>query len=321
MQAIQSLGTRVKNEEDATADANLVLEAVSDDIEGLKAKVFLGLDVDGRLTGIYINGSEDQTDLEILADKISFVNPGTGLKDLLYDADKNRLVFGGIITAGSLIQSPKIEYIGNTHMRISAAQGFGSDNQFIEWFGPIILAGGGVNYAELRESNAITYLKTDGSAYFGGSIISGTLANSLTTSSLSPTAQIQIGPYGSNGGIIAINCSIAINSDFSQLQSDTMDKPSIPTCTIVLEEYISGAWHTRQSASFTGTSTIANHPEGRGQWIVTAKQSLSGSFTYTDNKNTIDDRKYRVRMTARQSLNTLGNWKASQRLSINSQEG
>ena len=297
------------------------MNAFSDDIEGLKAQVFLGVDVDGRIAGIYINGSNQLSEIELKSDKISFVNPETDLKDLLYSAAKKRLVFGGIISAGSLIQSPKIEYIGTTHMRISAAQGFGSQNQFIEWFGLKIMQGAEINYSALTEANAITYLKTDGSAYFGGSIISGTLSNSLTTSSLSRTAEVQIGPFGSNGGTIAINCSVAMNSHYSKLQSSTVSAPSAPSCTILLEEFVSGNWLTRQSASYQGTSSASNEYEGNGQYATQANQQLSGSFTYTDNKNTIADRQYRVRLVTRTNLLTLGDWSATQRLSINSQEG
>ena len=77
-------------------------------------------------------------------------------------------IAGESIKANALIQSPKIEFIGTTHMRISSANGFGSTNQFIEWFGENMLVNGLVDYASITKANAITYLTTDGDAYFGG---------------------------------------------------------------------------------------------------------------------------------------------------------
>lgn len=223
------------------------------------------------------------------------------------------------IVAHSKMRSPKIEFIGDTHMRISAAQGFGSSNQFIEWFGPLIISDNEVSYSALTEGNAITYLKTDGTAYFGGAIISGTLNTSLTTSSLSSSAVVEIGPFGSNGDAIAINCSVILSSIHGSLGPQQSTPPK-PTCSIVLEEFISNSWIARQSASYTGTSSMRSSPEGGSDYANSGRQSLTGSFTYTDNKNTTANRRYRLRMTARGGLYTQGSWEPSQRISINSQE-
>ena len=319
--ALSALDASVQNLDGEVSSAQLILNSHTNDIGELSSRAFLGVDVSGNISGIHINGSASESEMEFLADQISFVNPDTGLKDLVYDAASNRLLFGGIITANTLIQSPKIELIGSTHVRVVSATGFGSNNQFIEWFGPRIITGGSIDYSAMSESNAITYLKADGSAYFGGSIISGSLSNSLTTSTLDGDAKVGIGPYGSNGGVIAINCSVSLYSRYYRIQTEQdSTEPAIPSCTITLQEYVGASWVTRQSARFVGQSSVSNDYEGNGQYVVNEVVSLSGSFTYTDNKATTSDRMYRVVMSQRTNFRTLSPWVASQRLSINSQE-
>lgn len=215
----------------------------------------------------------------------------------------------------------KVELVGSTHKRVSSAIPFGTTNQFIEWFGPVSVSEG-----QMSEGNAITYLKTDGSAYFGGAIISGALSTSSTTSSLGTSETVEIGPFGSNGGIIAINCSVSMNSSrhygLYDNQQTIPPAPDAPSCTLTLEEYVSGSWVQRQTASYTGTgynSTFRWDGE-HSTYEGASYQSLSGSFTFTDAKQTTANRTYRLKMTNRTGLNTLGDWNASQRVSINAQE-
>ncbi len=215
----------------------------------------------------------------------------------------------------------KVELVGSTHKRVSSANAFGTNNQFIEWFGPVGIAEG-----SMSEANAITYLKTDGSAYFGGAIISGALSTSSTTSSLGTAETVEIGPFGSNGGIIAINCSVTMNSNIYYGLYDGRTSipaaPSAPSCNLTLEEYTGGSWVHRQSASYTGTGYNGTFRwDGEhGVYIGPSYQSLSGSFTFTDAKQTTANRTYRLRMTGRSGLATLGDWTPSQRVSINAQE-
>jgi predicted phage tail protein len=78
-------------------------------------------------------------------------------------------------------------------MKVSGV-GFGSANQFIEWVGPSL-----GSLSQCTEANAIQYVKTDGSAYFGGSLTAGTLRNAAASSGLGTNETAVVGPFGSNG--------------------------------------------------------------------------------------------------------------------------
>ena len=238
-------------------------------------------------------------------------NGSSWTADGVFTVNGNQVVTGTLLgealVANTVIQSPKIEYVGTTHMRVSAAEGFGSANQFIEWFGPNQLLSGNIDYSSMTEANAITYLKTDGSAYFGGAIISGELGTSRATSDLAADAEVTIGPFGSNGGAIAIAAAVTMTrTKIVQRATSVEAAPADPTCSVVLEEYTGGSWVTRQTENYVGTGYISNPyyetEPGNDGWFYTSIQTLSGSFTFTDNQNTTNDRTYRLRLTARSIL-------------------
>lgn len=76
--------------------------------------------------------------------------------------------------------------------------GFGTSNQFIEWFGP---AAGPIN-----EANAISYVKTDGSVFFAGSISAGVIFNSQQTNSVAPNASVSLS-HISQGRVVTVTVS------------------------------------------------------------------------------------------------------------------
>ena len=225
------------------------------------------------------------------------------------------------IIAGSRMESPRIDLIGGAFMKIELATGFGPDNLWY-WFGPKIMSGGLPNLAALTKSNAIEWKDTAGNAYFGGAITSGLLSTALTTSDLSSSANVTIGPFGSNGGVIDIVCSLMASSRGAGRSDTAAPTPSEPTYTIVLYEYVSGSWVTRKTQSYTGESSMRNTYEaedGKFHWVGT--QSCSGSFTYTDNKKNTTDRTYKLAITSRSGLATTGSYSATQKLTLVSQEG
>ena len=230
---------------------------------------------------------------------------------------------GDVLIAGTRIRSPKIEFVGTTHMRISSATGFGSTGQFIEWFGVKILLNGLVDYASLTKANAITYLTVDGDAYFGGAIISGTLQTSKATSEISTTASVDI-EIGSNGGLIAVNYSINLNSLYSSdLDTATMPTPPVPSCVVVFEKFVGASWEVQSTHSLTGTSGVSRsfYDGESGKWINDGYQSLIEGFTFMDSSYTTTNKQYRLRFLSISNLNSLGYWSMSQRLSLTSSEG
>jgi hypothetical protein len=223
---------------------------------------------------------------------------------------------GDSLIAGTRIRSPKIEHVGSTHMRVSSAEGFGSNDQFIEWFGLKYLVNGEINYAALNESNAITYLKVNGSAYFRGSMIVGELTTSLSTSDTSPTANVEIGPFGSNGGSITVNCSVALNFLDPTVGRYTNARITYdPTCTLVLEEMVGASWSTLQSVNFVGSGYFEDNKR--------EYQTLSEAFTFTINGGSTANRTLRIRMVNRDIKTTRksGAYALSQRISILTSEG
>ncbi|TMP19079.1 hypothetical protein CWC02_08405 [Pseudoalteromonas sp. S2721] len=229
-------------------------------------------------------------------------------------------VDGSAIKAGTRIESPRIDLIGGGFMKIELASGFGPDNLWY-WYGPKIMSGGLPNLSALTKANAIEWKDTGGNAYFGGAITSGVLSTALTTTDLSYNANVTIGPFGSNGGVINIVCSLIASSRGTGKADTAPPKPSVPSYTITLYELVSGSWVTRKSQSLSGESSMHSTYEGEdGKFHWVGTQSCSGSFTYTDNKRTATDRTYKLAITSRSNLATTGSYSASQKLTLVSQE-
>lgn len=85
--------------------------------------------------------------------------------------------------------------------------GFGSSNQFMEWTGP-----SQSSLANCTEANAISFLKTNGQAYYAGGIIAGTLKSSMSNTSQAASASTSTGAITSNGNTVSVNGSYALRS-------------------------------------------------------------------------------------------------------------
>jgi hypothetical protein len=113
------------------------------------------------------------------------------------------------------LNNAQIIFNNGTYMKVTGI-GFGSTNQFLEWFGP-----SQANLANCTEANAIQYLKTNGDAYFGGSLSAGLLKNAAQSSSLLSNASITIGPFTTNGAPIQVVTSYLVESDFTEFYPQT----------------------------------------------------------------------------------------------------
>ncbi|ASV43935.1 hypothetical protein [Pseudoalteromonas phage KB12-38] len=229
---------------------------------------------------------------------------------------------GNAFRAGTRIESPRIDLIGGAFMKVEYAAGFGPNNLWY-WYGPKILNNGMPDLNLLTKSNATEWKDTTGNSYFGGSIVAGTYSTALTTTDLSADAFVEIGPFGSNGGVINIVCSIQLSSSAAGSSVNPAGRPSDPEYTIQLSELINDSWVVRQTQTYNGEGVIIRNDYDRETdkyyWLLT--QSASGSFTYTDNKQTTADRTYKLAITSRSGVNIYGSWQnPSQRLSIISQE-
>ena len=166
----------------------------------------------------------------------------------------------------------------------------------------VMWAGTGVK----NDINAIFYIKRDGSAYFGGSLSAGILKTAVTNPSNDPHAQLVNGPFGSNGGQIAVVCSYS----WGYIQSSRAHRytagSGTNSVTVNLYRTIgTGAETLVQTATFSGPTVIENSTDPDTQ--STCTQTIDGSFTYTDQVATSQLRTYRavIALTIQSTTQTL----------------
>jgi len=188
------------------------------------------------------------------------------------------------------LNAGRIIFDNGTYIKASGV-GFGTSNQFIEWFG--VRPTGG-NLALCSEANAIQYLKTNGDAYFGGSLSAGILRNAATATGLSPTEQIELGPFGSNGGSRVVVVSYTYY--YSVPIIDAASWTGTPSATVVLERWNGSSWSQISTFGVTGSTTGFNGFSEAEPGSITI--TMGGSTTFTDTSGGTSIR-YRARLTAR----------------------
>lgn len=228
----------------------------------------------------------------------------------------------GTLTAGTIRNSADTFRVDVTNGRTITTTGsfmkvtgapFGSSSQFIEWYGPYF-----ASLSSCTEANATYYLKTDGSAYFGGTLSAGTLTNRGETSDLSASAQITVGPFGTNGDSKVVTVSYAYNGNWTQFQgSSTGSASGSISATVKLYRKIGSGSETEVATlNVTGTWSYEtdSEPYPGGTYARFWTQAMSGSATYTDADASLADRTYRAAITARSTQFGTGN--NSQRVAI-----
>jgi hypothetical protein len=172
-------------------------------------------------------------------------------------------------------------------------RGFGNSNQFFLWYGPAQ-----ASPSTCTEANGVVWLKTNGSAYFGGSLSAGTLTTKAATSSIAADASAETAVFGSNGGTITVTLSYNLDQfyqDFPGGGSNPGASGSSGPFTVVLERSINGgAYATVATLNLSGTWSW-NLSGG----TYTEQENAGGSLTYTDPANVAQNRQYRARLTAR----------------------
>lgn len=200
---------------------------------------------------------------------------------------------------GASIEGERLVTRYGSTMKVEGAP-FGTSNQFVLWWGPILS-----DIALCSETNAtIQYVKTNGDAYFGGSLAAGVLKNSARTSSTIATAEIEVGPFLTNGN----SKTIVVSYGYSHSQQGNHGSMSLGGsggATITLERSLNGgAWVTLQTFST---------PPASGNLIVdddpTAPDSvywdMGSAITTTDTSAATTNMRLRARITAR-SLMSVG---------------
>lgn len=296
------------NASTALAQVSQLSSSVATDISAISGRV--------TTTVAQVNGLEGRTSLteQSVADingkiaarlVLKAISPdGTAEIDIFSGGGTSGIRFGGNTTFTGKLEigtgsGPRVEIASNriifdngSVMKASGI-GFGSNSQFIEWVGP-----SKPNLAQCTEAEAIQYIKTDGSAYFGGALSAGTLKNAAQTTVSSATASVTTGQFGSNGRQRVVTVSFFFA--FSRASASSCPtNPVTPTVTLELRSGTDAGGPVLATQTFTGSYSCERAAAGDPGYVG---EQLSGAFTFTDNSggNTAS---YFVRITNR-STNT-----------------
>lgn len=171
-------------------------------------------------------------------------------------------------------------------------RGFGTTNQFFLWFGPNTYTP-----ATAVESAAVMYLKTDGSAYFGGSLSAGVFKNAArTTSTLGAGLTVETGAFGSNGNPRLYVASL--DSLLDILVNTSGSFSGTPTAEIAIDKYSAGSWTELTRTTITGSYTGG---AGAGPYFngEHALAQIAGSVSFTDNSGGLSVENLRARIISR----------------------
>lgn len=200
---------------------------------------------------------------------------------------------------GSSIEGERLVTRYGSTMKVEGAP-FGTSNQFVLWWGPILS-----DIALCSELNAtIQYVKTNGDAYFGGALAAGVLKNSARTSTTIATAEIEVGPFLTNGNSKTIVVSYGYSYD-QQGNHGSMSLTGSGGATVTLERSIGGgAWVTLQTFSTSpasGELFVDDDPTAPD----VVSWGMGQAITTTDTSAATTNMRLRARITAR-SLMTVG---------------
>lgn len=201
------------------------------------------------------------------------------------------------------------------YMKVTGAP-FGSSNQFIEWYGPY-----NANLATCTESNAIYYLKTNGSAYFGGTLSAGVIRNATQTTVVSPSASTELGPFGSNGGTRTVVASLTFQVNY--IITNTVSYSGSTTATTVVERWNGSSWVQIGSFNSTGNVVVATNGNGPSE-PGNIRIEMGGSVTISDNSGGTSGIRLRARITSwtdHSISSTVQSFTNSQTLALISTEG
>ena len=261
-----------------TVDENTAtLTEFGESIDGLKARWGAKVDVNGRVGGVALNGTDEVIDLTIVSDIFSVVDPDTGEVYLGADEDGLRL------------QNGKVIMNNGTNMLVMGA-GFGVDNQFVMWFGPsraIHLC---------NEDDALFFLDVTGDGEYGLRLGSNFYKNSGAGTSTANNAQIIVGPFTTEGGAKQIN----VGFQYRRLVqiTDAFAYTGTPQAVLRVERQVGGSGFTTVGDyTFNGTASGEDGfgPAEPGSALI----QINGNAGFTDSTGGTGDFTYRVSLISR----------------------
>jgi hypothetical protein len=216
----------------------------------------------------------------------------------------------GAATAGTLTFTSATSYIlfnNGTYMKVSGV-GFGAASNYLEWFGPTVSTAS--NFAACTDSNAKYYLKTNGSAYFGGQL-SPIITRTYTYATPSGTEVVPYGvtsctilAYGGGGGGAATsggayNCGGGGGAGFSQLTIAVSAGQTI--AFTVGQAGLNGVWISGTGVvnpGYAGTATTASGTVTGGTISISAGGGGGGTATTGGTAGTASGGTYNINGTA-----------------------
>ena len=190
-------------------------------------------------------------------------------------------IAGDKILAGTLLNAPilrggRLELIGEPSTQfqsIISSTPFGPHN-LVEWYGPKnSQTFDSINnmpiFSGMTRANAKTYKGADGSVYFGGTFIAGTISNAQSSTTKTATLSTQV-TFTSNGGILELAASLSFTGVYEGPRTDSND----------------GTWICPVSPAMnvvTGTLYIERQLSG-GSWQIIIQQPITGSYSCINGK-------------------------------------
>lgn len=308
--ADSSMASDIQTLQSSVGDNTASISTQQTVLNGVKAQYMLKLDVNGYVSGFGLYNSGGSSKFYVLADQFAVVTPGKSpvvpfavdssgvymndayIRNLVVDK-----ISGGAIKSTWKLDSTSEAVNGRivldtgSYMKVLGC-GFGANNDLIEWFGPKMAV------TSCTKANAITYVGTNGSAYFGGTLSAGTLYNAGQSTTTQINSDLVVGPFTSNGNNITVALSYTYaRQDSTDGASHNFTAGSGTTqATVKLYRTIAGGSESLVGTwTYTGDLSILNEADAASH----ANWSISGSSTFTDTAHTTSDRTYRAVVTAR----------------------
>jgi hypothetical protein len=256
-----ALATRMDGVEvkvgEANAKAGIASQAVADVKTGLAAArlELSATSPGGRASVVVRSDSSNGAGIDIVGD-VRFMG---------------KLYVGG--TTGKRVQIDENRIVIDNGFVMSArGTGFGTQNQFIEWVGP------SRDLALCNEADAVSYITTDGRAYFGGGLSAGILKNAVQTTAIDIGANVTTGAFGSNGRARTVTVSYFFYRNAPNTGTCPAS-PVVPTATVELHRGTDASGPILSTQTFTGNFQCERGFPGEPGFIG---EQIAGGFTFTD---------------------------------------
>ncbi|MCO5735920.1 phage tail fiber protein [Stenotrophomonas maltophilia] len=302
--AVSAVASSVETLQTRVGENSAAIQESKKTTDGLSAQYMLKTDVNGYVAGFGLWNQGTSSQFYVLADKFAVVSPGyPGVVPFAVDANGVYMnnayirnlsvdkITGGAISAEWALNSTSGRIVLDTgaFMKVLGV-GFGANRDLIEWFGPKMAI------ASCTRANATTYVATDGSAYFGGTLSAGVLYNAASSSSIAGDTYAVVGPFASNGRAKNVVCSYT--------RSMTLVNRAVPnkgfsgggqnSALVSLYRNLNGAGEVLVAQQYVyGNWGISNVSDGAS----VASGSINGSFTFVDNAGASNNYVYTVRLS------------------------